>query len=241
MCCTIKMAGIFAGIEHSTSLMASVPPVEAPISTSFSCKTRSEKPPGLPRGASKGSCNKGFGAIAGFTGTLGRALYAALTFSQISTRQASMLAAESILGLGRKSTAPNSSACRVASEPLRVRLEIITTGIGRSRIRRARKSRPSILGISMSSVSTSGASVLIISRAAMGSGATPTTSRSGAELMTSLKRLRIKAESSTMRTLIAMFSFQSGTGPAAPVNQRVRRHPAHCRVEAGLDIRAHAR
>ena len=74
--------------------------------------------------------------------------------------------------------------------------------MGRSRISFSKKSRPSIFGISTSSVSTSGLSALIISRAAMGSGAAPTTSMSGCALITSFSTLRINAESSTTTTLI---------------------------------------
>ena len=74
MCCTIRMPGILAGKEHSTSLMASVPPVEAPMSTSFSCNSRSGKLPAPPLPGSKGSCSKGFGLDVRVTGTLRRAL-----------------------------------------------------------------------------------------------------------------------------------------------------------------------
>ncbi|MCY1291590.1 hypothetical protein D9M70_407840 [compost metagenome] len=106
------------------------------------------------------------------------------------------------LGLVTKSTAPSSSARMVISEPRSVSDDTISTGIGRSRIRRSRKSRPSMRGISTSSVSTSGFRRLIRSRATSGSGAVPTTSMSGWLLMISVIRLRISAESSTQSTLI---------------------------------------
>ncbi len=105
-------------------------------------------------------------------------------------------------GLVTKSTAPSSSARKVISEPRSVSDDTITTGIGRSRIRRSRKSRPSMRGISTSRVSTSGLCCLISSRATSGSGAVAQTAMSGWLLMISVIRLRISAESSTHNTLI---------------------------------------
>ena len=146
-----------------------------------------------------------------------------------------MLAAESFFGLGRKSTAPNSRAWSVASGA--------TAGEARNHHDRhrpqAHQARQEIEAIHFGHLDIQRQHVrrkrLIISRAAMGSGATPTTtSRSGAELMTSLKAARIKAESSTMRTFDCHFQFQSGTGfrPSQPKFDVT----LHCRVEAGLDI-----
>ena len=57
-------------------------------------------------------------------------------------------------------------------------------------------------GISMSSVSTSGESALILSRAMIGSGAVPTTSIDGSRPRSSVNSCRISAESSMMSTLI---------------------------------------
>eukprot|EP01034_Spumella_vulgaris_P042767 gene42767-53060_t len=57
------------------------------------------------------------------------------------------------------------SAFIVTSAPRSVSVEIITTGMGRKRISRPRKSMPSIRGISTSKVITSGLSSRIISRA----------------------------------------------------------------------------
>ena len=57
------------------------------------------------------------------------------------------------------------SASSVISAPASVSDDTITTGIGRRRIRLRRKVTPSMRGISTSSVSTSGFSVLIFSRA----------------------------------------------------------------------------
>jgi hypothetical protein len=53
----------------------------------------------------------------------------------------------------------------VTSAPFSVSDEHITTGIGRNRIRLRRNCTPSIFGISTSSVTTSGFSALIFSRA----------------------------------------------------------------------------
>ncbi len=105
-------------------------------------------------------------------------------------------------GLATKSTAPSSSAFIVTSAPRSVSVEIITTGIGRKRIRRPRKSMPSIRGISTSSVMTSGLSSRIISRATKGSLAVPMHSMSRCRLMISDSRLRTSAESSTTITRI---------------------------------------
>jgi len=68
-------------------------------------------------------------------------------------------------GLVTKSTAPISSASSVTCAPSPVATEIITTGVGRSRIRLRRNLIPSIPGIDTSSVTTSGLSVRIFSRA----------------------------------------------------------------------------
>jgi hypothetical protein len=85
----------------------------------------------------------------------------------------------SSVGLGTKSTAPISSACIVMLAPFCVRVDTITTGIGRRRMIFSRKEMPSMFGISISRVRTSGFSSLIIVRATSGSGAAPTTSISG--------------------------------------------------------------
>ena len=88
------------------------------------------------------------------------------TFSVISCASRRKPSATPILGLATKSTAPSSSARKVTSAPRSVNVETITTGIGRRRISRERKSMPSMRGISTSSVITSGSRLRIISRAA---------------------------------------------------------------------------
>ena len=80
--------------------------------------------------------------------------------------QALRPSATPIFGLATKSTAPSSSARIVTSAPRSV--SVLTPSppaSGRSRIRRARKSMPSMRGISTSSVITSGLAARIISRA----------------------------------------------------------------------------
>ena len=105
-------------------------------------------------------------------------------------------------GLATKSTAPNSRAFMVTSAPRSVSVEIITTGVGRRRIKRPRKSMPSMRGISTSRVMTSGSNSRIISRATRGSLAVPMHSMSRWRLMISDSRLRTSAESSTTITRI---------------------------------------
>ena len=65
-----------------------------------------------------------------------------------------------------------------------VRVETMTTGMGRSRIIFSRNSSPFMLGISTSSVRTSGFSSLILARASSGSAAVPTTAISGSRRRT---------------------------------------------------------
>ena len=79
---------------------------------------------------------------------------------------------------------------------------MITTGMGWKCISFFRNVRPSMRGISISSVSTSGCSARILSRATYGSGAVPTTSRSGSPASASVRILRTMAESSTISTRI---------------------------------------
>ena len=88
-----------------------------------------------------------------------------------------------------------------------VRDETITTGIGRSRIRLVKNVTPSIFGISTSSVSTSGFSFLIFSRATSGSGADPTTSIERSLDNISVSICLIRAESSIINTLILLLSI----------------------------------
>ena len=99
-----------------------------------------------------------------------------------------------------QSKAPISSALMVASAPLLVSVETMITGIGRSRMIFSRNSRPSIFGISTSSVMTSGLSDLMASRASSGLLASPTTLMAGSLDSAAAIMLRMVAELSTTRT-----------------------------------------
>src|SRR3569832_371025 len=206
MCCTIRMPGQSEGICIRKSLIASVPPVEAPTMISFSLEASglridgSTVPPAPPTvGVSLTSARM-------------RACDAARTLSAIMSAYSCMPLWIEIFGLVTKSTAPSSSARKVISEPRSVSVDTMSTGIGRKRISFSRNSRPTIFGISTSSVRTSGLVCLIRSRAASGSGATPTTSMSGWLVMISFFTPRISAESSTIRTLIFVM-LNSGSHP----------------------------
>jgi hypothetical protein len=59
-------------------------------------------------------------------------------------------------GLAMKSTAPSASASKVACAPCSVSEDTITTGVGRACIISDSAVRPSISGMLMSSVTTSG-------------------------------------------------------------------------------------
>ena len=100
------------------------------------------------------------------------------------------------------STAPYSSAFSVVCAPSSARLEQITTGIGCWLMIFCRNVRPSMRGISISSVITSGTWSRIRSAATNGSLAVPITSMAGSSDRTSLRVWRTTAESSTIRTRI---------------------------------------
>src|SRR5690606_7595808 len=158
----------------------------------------------------------------------GRDRAAARILSAISSVYSRRPSRKPSRGLVTKSTAPSSSALRVTSELRSVSEDTITTGMGRRRISRSKKSRPSMRGISTSSVNTSGLCCLISSRATKGSGATATTSISGWLLMISVINLRTSAESSTHRTFIffiALVTFFFGPSPAGCPARRRRLSP----------------
>ncbi len=199
MCCVIKMPGQSEGICSKNDLIASVPPVDAPIISSFSLLIS-----GFLNIAGAAPFTPPF-AIRCSEATL--ALDAIRIFSAIKSEYSRMPCAMAVLGLVTKSVAPSSKARMVISEPRSVSVETITTGIGRKRINFSKKSSPSILGISTSKVSTSGFNCLIISLATNGSGAAPTTSISFCSLIISVNKLRIKAESSMTNTLVFILFF----------------------------------
>ncbi|SUY92046.1 Uncharacterised protein [Comamonas terrigena] len=156
-------------------------------------------------GATPGAAPLAAGAMAGRAAGTARCTWATAATRILSTiwlaRSCRPLATPT-RGLATKSTAPSSSARMVTSAPRSVSVEIISTGMGRRRIRRPRKSIPSMRGISTSSVITSGLSSRIISRAINGSLAVPMHSISLCRLMISASRLRTSAESSTTITRI---------------------------------------
>ena len=141
--------------------MASVPPVDAPMKTIFSVDSR-------PRLAGAAAWAAGRAAVAPVAGTAMRRICARAAmriFSVMSPASERSPSLTPIFGLATKSTAPSSRARIVTSAPRSVSVETITTGIGRRRISLPRKSMPSMRGISMSSVITSGSRLRIISRA----------------------------------------------------------------------------
>lgn len=142
------------------------------------------------------------GAASALVRTEARA--AALTLSATSASASAVPVA--LVGLPTQSTAPSSRARRVISAPAWVRLETMTTGIGRRRMIFSRNSMPFMFGISMSRVTTSGFRALIMPRASNGSPAAPTTSISGSRVRAAVIRLRMVAESSTTRTQILAIS-----------------------------------
>jgi hypothetical protein len=240
MCCVIRIAGASGGIGTSTSRIASVPPVDAPMMISFSVDTS-----GL-RSNGAASTGAGTALLGGALRTRARA--APRILSAIISPYSSMPSRMPRRGLVTKSTAPNSSARSVTSEPRSVSDDTMSTGIGRRRMSFSRKSSPSMRGISTSSVSTSGLCCLIRSRATSGSGAVATTVMSGCALMISVIRLRTSAESSTHRTLIGSLKpppFFGCQAPAEawrfwPVAQRVLRSPVLrvCAVAAHTPVHA---
>ncbi len=229
MCWVISMPGQSDGICIRKSLIASVPPVEAPMMISFSLLVS-----GLRISGSTPS-PADLCASAGSFRALMHALEATRILSAIISVYSSMPLCIDIFGLVTKSIAPSSRARKVISEPRSVSEDTITTGIGRRRISFSRKSRPSMRGISTSSVSTSGLVCLIKSRAMIGSGATPTTSISGWLLMISFITLRIRAESSTINTFIFMsLPWQSCFIYSHAFRKTARCRHRHCSIAGDL-------
>ncbi len=133
----MTVGGQFAGKCEMMVSSASTPPVEDPIASS------------RPSGSNLAAASRGRDAG---RGQCMRAPAAArTTVANWSNPSQSV-----IRGLATQSKAPSSSARRLASAPRLVRVETITTGIGRSRMILSRNSMPFICGISTSSVSTSG-------------------------------------------------------------------------------------
>src|SRR5882757_1845690 len=201
MCCAMTMPGTSDGRWVRTSLMASVPPVDAPMAMIRSVVAKCV---GALRFGSTTPASWRSATFIAEASTNGRtwARAAILTLAMISCADSLMPCATSTVGLATKSTAPRARASSATAAPFCVSEEHMTTGMGRSRIRLRRNARPSMRGISTSRVSTSGFSNLILSRATYGSGAVPTTSMSGSEFKISVSSWRMTAESSTTITWI---------------------------------------
>jgi hypothetical protein len=109
----------------------------------------------------------------------------------------------SVVGFSIKSIAPAFSA----SNTLAVTELSITTGKGYCGISLCKNVIPSIFGISISKVSTSGLYLIIFSFASYGSAAVPTTIKFGSSSNPFFNNSLINNESSIINTLIIYFSF----------------------------------
>ncbi len=105
---------------------------------------------------------------------------------------------------GKKSSAPASSASRVALAPSWVSEENINTGFGVAAMMARTALIPSMTGISMSMVTTSGLSARTLLMASRPSTANPTTLSRGSPSSISTTRRRKNVESSTTSTRTAM-------------------------------------
>ena len=180
------MGGQSAGSAPRISNRASTPPVEAPM------PTRAFEPDTPPVAVLRCTGETGSWCC---IGRWMRDRPAAFTVSR-RTLAASATASGSPVGLGTQSKAPRRSASMLTSAPRGVSDEHMTTGIGRTSISRARKVRPSVPGMSTSSVSTSGRSSAIAPPAVSGQEAVPTTSIPGSAVSSRRSIIRIDGLSS---------------------------------------------
>ena len=125
------------------------------------------------------------------------------------------------VGLVTKATAPSAIACSVVAAPLAVRVEHITTGVGRSTMILRRKLMPSMRGISTSSTTTSGQRAAILGQANSGSLAVAITSMPAA-VSRSARCLRTTAESSTTTAVMARPAGLSNRGIGRALSQKKR-------------------
>ncbi len=190
-----------------TSEIALGPPVDAPITTTFSLilfsvrtAERSDMP--VDTDISAPACRNLLRLLSINREMLSLTRNAFLIFVIISERTLSMSSESSPEGFATKSNAPRSSAFIVIFAFLFVYPLNITTGIGSFSIMRSTAVMPSIFGISTSIVMTSGCSESAFFTASSPSLATPTTSISSSLLSMSEISTRINAESSTTSTLI---------------------------------------
>ncbi len=131
-------------------------------------------------------------------------------------------------GLVTNPTAPAAIACIVVSQPRSVKVEHITTGVGRSAMTLRRKLMPSMRGISTSSTITSGHRAAMRVQANSGSAALPITSMPEAASI-SVRCLRTTAESSITNAVTVMSGFylrgwprRMSTSPVASRSVTVR-------------------
>ena len=123
-----------------------------------------------------------------------------LDMSSLATLDISMVTVPP--GLATTSKAPISRASIVMGAPSWVREETMTTGAMASSTKVLRAVSPSILGMFISRVMTSGLSSLAFSMTSLPSLAVPATSSLGSDSMMDLSVRLISAESSHTRTLI---------------------------------------
>ncbi len=179
MCCTMTMPGQSTGMACSRVSRASVPPVDAPTTMTFSVVWTMALEAGLGSTASAVSFCVTFRVRGTYFCTL--ALAAALTSSQSMIRDSSMNCLVPTLGFWMTDTAPYSRAFMVVSAFFSVSVEQMMVGMGCWVMIFFRKVMPSMRGISTSRESTSGIWSRMISAAAKGSPAAAMTSISGSE------------------------------------------------------------
>ena len=192
MCWTSTTPGHVAGRAVSTSVSACTPPVDAPRAITLSVVAAM-----LVSGRGGPLSTTGRGGDSARSPTLARA--AASIFLASAGDSSSMLYADP--GLQTTSTAPAAMASMAVCVPSPVSELMTMTGIGRCAISLRRNVIPSIRGISMSSVSTSGSYWTILSRAMYGSAAVATTWMPGYFANSRDSICRTTAESSTISTL----------------------------------------
>ena len=189
MCWVMMIPGTCLGRAVSTFLSASVPPVELPIAMIL-CVVSIEASDGDAILVGTVVSRSAFATIGSFA------------MSRIS-RPSSLAMSPTVYDSAGFPTTPNAPALRhskAVSHPFCVSelTMIVRTGWNFMSLRR--NVSPSIRGISISSVITSGSSAMILSRAMYGSGATPTTSMPGWALRPRLSACRTIDESSTIST-----------------------------------------
>ncbi len=152
-----------------------------------------------------------------------RAPAAARTLARSSAQMRSIDSEIVPSGLRTKSTAPRLSDCSVASAPSAVSEDTMTTGFGRCTMMRDRQVSPSISGMLMSRVMTSGSN-----RSSSASASAPLrtvlTSNPPSASNSSFRCRRISAESSAISNLIVMCRglFRGGLGACRRRRCRLR-------------------